>query len=104
MLNYPQIDPVALQLGPISIHWYGLMYLVGFAAAWWLGRLRAQQPGSGWSPEQIGDVIFYGALGAVLGGRLGYALFYDFPGFLAAPLNIVKVWQGGMSFHGGLAG
>lgn len=104
MLSYPNIDPVALQLGPIAIHWYGLMYLVGFAAAWWLGRLRAQRPGSSWSPEQIGDLIFYGALGAVLGGRLGYALFYDLPGFLDAPLNIIKVWQGGMSFHGGLMG
>ncbi|MBI3344457.1 MAG: prolipoprotein diacylglyceryl transferase [Gammaproteobacteria bacterium] len=104
MLRYPQIDPVALHLGPISIHWYGLMYLVGFAAAWWLGRWRAQRPGSNWMPEQIGDLIFYSALGAVLGGRLGYVLFYDLPGFLDAPLNIIKVWQGGMSFHGGLMG
>ncbi len=104
MLRYPQIDPIALHFGPISIHWYGLMYLIGFAAAWWLGRWRAQRLGSNWQPEQIGDVIFYGALGAVLGGRLGYVLFYDLPGFLAAPLTIIKVWQGGMSFHGGLIG
>lgn len=104
MLPYPQIDPVALQLGPISIHWYGLMYLVGFAAVWWLGRWRAQRSGSGWSPDHISDLVFYGALGAVLGGRMGYVLFYDLPGFLDAPLNIVKVWQGGMSFHGGLMG
>ncbi|MCL5801378.1 MAG: prolipoprotein diacylglyceryl transferase [Gammaproteobacteria bacterium] len=104
MLRYPQIDPVALHLGPLTIHWYGLMYLIGFAAAWWLGRLRAQRPGSNWKPEHISDLIFYGALGAVLGGRLGYVLFYDLPGFLDAPLNIIKVWQGGMSFHGGLMG
>ena len=104
MLTYPQIDPVALHLGPISVHWYGLMYLIGFAAVWWLGRWRALRPGSGWDPEQISDLVFYGALGAVLGGRMGYVLFYDLPGFLDAPLNIIKVWQGGMSFHGGLIG
>jgi len=104
MLTYPAIDPVALQLGPLKIHWYGLMYLIGFAAVWWLGRLRAQRPGSGWNPEHIGDLVFYGALGAVLGGRIGYVLFYDLPSFLAAPLDIVKVWQGGMSFHGGMIG
>lgn len=104
MLTYPAIDPVALQLGPLKIHWYGLMYLIGFAAVWWLGRLRAQRPGSGWNPEHISDLVFYGALGAVLGGRIGYVLFYDLPSFLAAPLDIVKVWQGGMSFHGGMIG
>ena len=104
MLSYPQIDPVALHLGPISIHWYGLMYLVGFAAVWWLGRWRARRSDSGWNPDHISDLVFYGALGAVLGGRMGYVLFYDLPGFLAEPLNILKVWQGGMSFHGGLIG
>ncbi|MEW6353700.1 MAG: prolipoprotein diacylglyceryl transferase [Pseudomonadota bacterium] len=104
MLPYPNIDPVALRIGPLSIHWYGLMYLIGFAGAWWLGRVRARRPGSGWNPEQIGDLIFYGAIGAVLGGRLGYILFYDLPSYLEAPLNILKIWQGGMSFHGGLIG
>lgn len=104
MLNYPQIDPVALQLGPVKIHWYGLMYLVGFGAAWWLGRWRAHRPGSGWTDQQVGDLIFYGAMGAVLGGRMGYVLFYDLPAFLAEPLRIFKVWEGGMSFHGGLLG
>jgi phosphatidylglycerol:prolipoprotein diacylglycerol transferase len=104
MLRYPQIDPVALHLGPLNIHWYGLMYLVGFLAVWWLGRWRAHRPDSDWNPDRISDLVFYGALGAVLGGRLGYVLFYDLPGFLAEPLNIFKVWQGGMSFHGGLMG
>lgn len=104
MLTYPDIDPVALQLGPLKIHWYGIMYLVAFAAAWWLGRRRARQPGSGWTTEQVADVVFYGALGTVLGGRIGYTLFYGLDGFLAEPLSIFYLWQGGMSFHGGLLG
>lgn len=95
MLTYPQIDPVLLQLGPIKVHWYGIMYLVGFGAAWWLGTLRAKAAHSPFKPEQIADLIFYGALGAVLGGRLGYILFYDLPNYLAHPLNIFKVWEGG---------
>ncbi len=104
MLTYPNIDPVALSLGPLKIHWYGLMYLIGFAVVWWLGRIRARRPDSGWDAEQISDLVFYGALGAVLGGRLGYILFYSFPFFIADPLSIFKVWQGGMSFHGGMVG
>lgn len=104
MLTYPTIDPVALSLGPLKIHWYGIMYLVGFAAAWWLGNLRAKQPNSLFTPEQVSDLIFYGALGAVLGGRLGYILFYDFANYLEHPLNVFKVWEGGMAFHGGLLG
>lgn len=104
MLTYPNIDPVALQLGPLKIHWYGLMYLIGFGAAWWLGRWRARRPASGWSDQEVADLIFYGAMGAVLGGRLGYILFYDFPAFAAEPLRIFRVWEGGMSFHGGLIG
>ncbi len=104
MLTYPEIDPVALSLGPLKIHWYGIMYLVGFAAAWWLGSMRARQPHSPFSKEQIADLIFYGALGAVLGGRIGYILFYDFANYLDHPLNILKVWEGGMAFHGGLVG
>ncbi|MDT8383664.1 MAG: prolipoprotein diacylglyceryl transferase [Gammaproteobacteria bacterium] len=104
MLTYPDIDPVALSLGPVKIHWYGIMYLVAFGAAWWLGRRRARQPGSGWSAEQISDVIFYGAMGTVLGGRIGYTLFYGFSNFLADPLSIFRIWEGGMSFHGGLLG
>ncbi len=104
MLLYPDIDPVALHIGPLAVHWYGLMYLVGFGAGWWLGRVRAKCPGSGWKPEQIDDLLFYVALGIVLGGRLGYILFYGFSDYLADPLNVLKVWKGGMSFHGGLLG
>lgn len=104
MIAYPNIDPIALDLGPLKIHWYGVMYLVGFAAAWWLGVKRAQQPHSVIKPEQISDLIFYCALGVVLGGRLGYVIFYDLPSYLNTPTAVFKVWQGGMSFHGGLLG
>jgi phosphatidylglycerol:prolipoprotein diacylglycerol transferase len=103
-MTYPHIDPVALSLGPLKIHWYGVLYLVAFASAWWLGRYRARQPNSGWKVEQIEDLIFFGALGVVLGGRIGYVLFYNFAAFLDNPLMLFTVWQGGMSFHGGLLG
>ena len=102
MLNYPQIDPVALSLGSLNIHWYGLMYLVGFLGAWLLGRYRAKS--IGWSNDQIDDLIFYAAMGVVLGGRIGYVLFYNFPAFMDNPIILIKIWQGGMSFHGGLLG
>ncbi|EPJ47088.1 MAG: prolipoprotein diacylglyceryl transferase [Osedax symbiont Rs1] len=98
------IDPVALDLGFIQIHWYGLMYLIGFAAALLLGNYRADQENSGWSREQVSDFIFWGAVGVVLGGRFGYVLFYNFDRFLESPLWLFKVWEGGMSFHGGLLG
>jgi phosphatidylglycerol:prolipoprotein diacylglycerol transferase len=104
MLSYPQIDPVAFSIGPVKVHWYGLMYLVGLAAAWGLAVLRSRRPGSSWSSHEISDLMFYIALGAVLGGRLGYVLFYDLPSYLREPLDVFKVWQGGMSFHGGLLG
>lgn len=104
MLTHPDIDPVALAIGPLKVHWYGLMYLLAFAVAWWLGKRRAQKPGSGWSVEQVGDLVFYGALGVVLGGRLGYILFYDLANYIEHPLNMLKVWEGGMSFHGGMLG
>jgi len=104
MLRYPQIDPVALPLGPIKIHWYGLMYLVAFASAWLLGRYRAARPGSGWQPGWVDDVIFYGVIGTILGGRLGYMLFYGAGQWMADPLSVVRIWEGGMSFHGGLIG
>lgn len=104
MLTYPNIDPVALQLGPLKIHWYGVMYLVAFGAAWWLGNRRARQADCDWNKEHISDVIFYGALGTVLGGRIGYTLFYGAEKFLADPASILRVWEGGMSFHGGLLG
>jgi phosphatidylglycerol:prolipoprotein diacylglycerol transferase len=104
MLIYPDIDPVALNLGPLKVHWYGLMYLIGFAAFWALGRRRAARPDSGWTAEMVDDVLFYGVAGVILGGRLGYMLFYGFDQFLANPLTLLKVWQGGMAFHGGLLG
>lgn len=101
---FPDFDPVAVQLGPLAIRWYGLMYLAGFAAAWWLGRARARRPGAVISPAQMDDLLFYAALGVILGGRLGYILFYDFESWLADPLQIFRVWEGGMSFHGGFLG
>lgn len=103
-MQYPQIDPVAIALGPLQVHWYGLMYLFGFVAAWWLGLRRARQPGSHWTPQQVSDLVFYSALGVILGGRIGYTLFYNFSGFVSDPLSIVKLWEGGMSFHGGAIG
>lgn len=102
MLTYPNIDPIALQLGPISIHWYGIMYMLAFASAWWLAMRRA--PIAGFSKEQVSDIIFYGAIGVVLGGRIGYILFYQFGAFIKEPSMILRVWEGGMSFHGGLIG
>jgi len=104
MLTYPEIDPVLIQLGPLKVHWYGLMYLIGFGLAWWLALKRAQRPDIRFTAAQISDLIFYGALGVVLGGRLGYILFYDLSTYMTTPLAIFKVWQGGMSFHGGLMG
>ncbi len=104
MLLYPEIDPVAFRLGPLAVHWYGLMYAVGFVAGWWLGRLRARRPGAPLTPTQVDDFLVYSALGVVLGGRIGYVLFYNLSAFLDNPLLIFKLWEGGMSFHGGLLG
>ncbi len=100
-----QIDPIALRLGPFEIHWYGVMYLLAFASAWWLGqrRIRAGRlPGV--DGNAFSDLLFYGMLGVVLGGRLGYVLFYALGDALRDPLMVVRVWDGGMSFHGGLLG
>ncbi len=104
MLQYPLIDPVALQLGPVAIHWYGLMYLLGFAAVWLLGRRRIRQGHSTLSLRELEDIIFYGVVGVVIGGRLGYTLFYKPGYYLSHPLEILSIWEGGMSFHGGLIG
>lgn len=104
MLTYPNIDPVAFTLGPLQVHWYGLMYLFAFLIAWGLALWRNKHYQLGWTSEQISDLIFYAALGAIIGGRVGYMLFYDLPQFLAQPWLLFKVWQGGMSFHGGLIG
>ena len=104
MLVHPNFDPIAIQLGPVAIHWYGLMYLIGFAGSWWLGTKRAQLPHYQWPKERVGDLLFYVALGVILGGRLGYTFFYNFSAFLADPLVLLRIWEGGMSFHGGLIG
>lgn len=104
MLTYPEIDPVAISIGPFDVHWYGLMYLVGFAAGWWLGVRRARRPHSDWKADEIGDLLFYVAVGVVLGGRLGYVLIYNQDAFQQDPLMLFRIWQGGMSFHGGLIG
>ena len=104
MLRYPNIDPIALTLGPLHIHWYGVMYLLGFAAAWWLARRRAAQPGSSWSAADVDDFLFYAMLGVILGGRVGYVLFYGMPLWRGDWLYPLKIWEGGMSFHGGMLG
>jgi phosphatidylglycerol:prolipoprotein diacylglycerol transferase len=105
MLNYPQFDPVALSLGPLAIRWYGIMYLIGFVLFVALGRYRARtQPQQGFVMSDMDDLLFYGVLGVILGGRLGEVLFYHPGYYLAHPLEIFMVWQGGMSFHGGFLG
>mgnify|MGYP000611952594 FL=1 len=101
---FSQIDPVAFSLGPLSVRWYGLMYLFGFAFAMWLAGRRADAPNSGWTRNEVSDLLFYGFLGVILGGRIGYVLFYNFDLFLADPTYLFKIWTGGMSFHGGLIG
>lgn len=105
MLIHPQFDPIAISIGPLAIRWYGLMYLLAFMMLLLLGRLRIKQhPEWGWNIKQLDDVLFYGVIGVVLGGRLGYVLFYKFSYYLAHPIEIFYVWQGGMSFHGGFLG
>jgi phosphatidylglycerol---prolipoprotein diacylglyceryl transferase len=104
MLQHPQIDPIAFAVGPLAVRWYGLMYLVGFAGAWALGRLRIRRGLAPINARQFDDLLFLGVLGVILGARLGYVLFYK-PGHYAShPLEIFALWQGGMSFHGGLLG
>lgn len=114
MLTYPQIDPVAISLGtielfgktlgPIDVHWYGLMYLFAFTAAWLLGTYRTKHAHSPINKAQMEDLVFYGAMGVVVGARVGYIFFYNFGQFLDNPAILFKVWEGGMSFHGGLLG
>ena len=104
MIAYPHIDPVAVDLGIVKIHWYGLMYLVGFVGAWFYGVQRARQQWRGWNRKMVEDVIFYGALGVILGGRIGYTVFYNFSSFIENPISIFYIWQGGMSYHGGMLG
>ncbi len=104
MFTFPQFDPVAIAIGPISIHWYGIMYIIAFGGAWALASYRARQNPGQWTAEQISDLVFYGALGAVVGGRMGSVLFYNFDRFLDDPVWLLRVWEGGMSFHGGTLG
>jgi phosphatidylglycerol:prolipoprotein diacylglycerol transferase len=105
MLVHPDFDPVALQLGPFAVRWYGLMYLAGFVLFIVLGKKRVRQPWrTGWDARDIDDMLLYGVVGVILGGRLGYVLFYKPAYYLANPLEILQVWHGGMSFHGGFLG
>ena len=96
MLTFPQFDPVALAIGPISIHWYGVMYIIAFCGAWALASYRGKKMPGHWNAEQISDLVFYGALGAVLGGRVGSVFFYSFDRFLDAPIWLFRVGDGGM--------
>lgn len=113
-MKYPELDPVAFSvgpvelfgysLGPLSVHWYGLMYLAAFLCAGWLASRRARRPDSPVTRAQVEDLIMYGAFGVILGGRFGYVLFYNFDRFLEDPTWLLRIWEGGMSFHGGLLG
>ncbi|MFM2405172.1 MAG: hypothetical protein RL223_3052 [Pseudomonadota bacterium] len=107
MLVHPQFNPVALAIGPLQVHWYGLSYLLAFTLFMLLARARVRQPmwrAAGWSAPQVEDLLFWGVLGVILGGRLGYVLFYKPEHYLAHPMEILSVWQGGMAFHGGMLG
>lgn len=104
MISYPAIDPIIFSVGPLAVRWYGLMYVIGFAAAWWLARRRAARPDSTWQPTDVDDLIFFAAIGVILGGRLGWIAFYGGEQVMEDPLTIIRIWKGGMSFHGGLIG
>jgi phosphatidylglycerol:prolipoprotein diacylglycerol transferase len=104
MLQYPDIDPVAFSLGSFKVHWYGIMYLFAFVSAWLVAMYRAKQPGALINKAQVENLITYGAFGVILGGRFGYVVFYNFDYWLTDPLWLFRVWEGGMSFHGGLLG
>ena len=104
MIIVPPIDPVAFAIGPVQVHWYGIMYMIGFSTAWWLGRYRMGQAFRGFDPAMADDMLFFGALGVILGGRIGYVFFYAPQQLIEDPLFLFKIWQGGMSFHGGFIG
>jgi len=104
MWHYPDIDPIAISVGPISIHWYAISYLVGIGLVWFILRRRTQRNNLGWTDDDLSDMVFYCVLGVLLGGRIGYMLFYGFDNLVRDPLSALKIWQGGMSFHGGLLG
>lgn len=103
-MYYPAFDPVAFRWGAFQVHWYGVMYLLGFTAAWLLGHYRIKKQPGIWRPVMVDDILLYGAMGVILGGRLGYVFFYDLTFYLQHPQTILYLWQGGMSFHGGLIG
>jgi phosphatidylglycerol:prolipoprotein diacylglycerol transferase len=104
MLVQPDISPVLFSVGPLQVHWYGIMYLLAFGSAWLLGQWRAKHSHGLWTKQAVSDLVFYCVVGVIVGGRLGYMLFYSFPSLIHNPLSLMKVWQGGMSFHGGLLG
>jgi len=108
MLIFPKIDPVALEIGPLAVRWYGLMYLAAFLQFWWLGRRRIlthpKLVKAGWTVPELDDLLFYGVIGVIVGGRLGQVLFYEPAYYLQHPLEVLAVWHGGMSFHGGFLG
>jgi phosphatidylglycerol---prolipoprotein diacylglyceryl transferase len=104
MIVYPGFNKIAFSIGPVKVHWYGIMYLLGFGGGWWLGRRRARRPGSTWKPNDVDDLIFFSMLGVILGGRIGYVLFYGLQFWADDPWYPLKIWEGGMSFHGGLLG
>ncbi|PKI16992.1 prolipoprotein diacylglyceryl transferase [Colwellia sp. 12G3] len=103
-LQFPVIDPIIFSIGPVSLRWYGTMYLIGFLAAMFMANKAADRSSGAWTRDQVSDLLFYGFLGVILGGRVGYVLFYQFEYFLSDPLYLFEIWQGGMSFHGGLLG
>lgn len=104
MFVYPEIDPIIFSIGPIAIRWYGLMYVIGFLVGWWLARRRCERPDSPVNSTQVDDLIFYAMLGVIIGGRIGYAVAYGWSDLTSDPLYLIKITEGGMSFHGGLAG
>lgn len=103
-LQFPVIDPIIFSIGPVALRWYGMMYLIGFLGAMFIANKAADKSGGEWTRDQVSDLLFYGFLGVILGGRIGYVFFYQFDYFLAEPLYLFKIWAGGMSFHGGLLG
>jgi phosphatidylglycerol---prolipoprotein diacylglyceryl transferase len=104
MIQFPEFDPIIFSIGPLAVRWYGLMYVVGIGGGWWLGRWRAAQPSSTWKAIDVDDLVFFAAMGLILGGRLGWVLFYGLEDIVHEPLRALKVWEGGMSFHGGILG
>jgi len=103
-LQFPVIDPIIFSIGPVALRWYGMMYLIGFVAAMFIANKAADKSGGLWTRDQVSDLLFYSFLGVILGGRIGYVLFYQWDYFLADPLYLFQIWEGGMSFHGGLLG